>query len=66
MNVSIIFAVFVTVIIFKFDGTLGCYNQLIKAHDKLHSIVMGFKLLTIKSRYVNCTIKVCELFNMHQ
>ena len=56
MKISILFAVFATVIIFKFDDTLGCYNQLIKAHDKLHPLVMGSNYSSLnQGTYVNCT-----------
>jgi len=41
MKISILFTLFVTVIIFKLDGTCGCLHQLIRAHDKLHSLVTG-------------------------
>ena len=48
MKISILFAVFVTVINFKFDGTLGCFpsiplTPLIKAHDKLYSFASVYK-----------------------
>lgn len=41
MKISIILALFVTVIIFQFDCTFGCYNQLIRAHHKLHALATG-------------------------
>ena len=43
MKISILFTLFVTVIIFEFDGTFGCLHQLIRAHDKFHSFFTGSK-----------------------
>jgi len=41
MKISILFTLFVTVVIFEFDGTFGCLHQLNRAHDKFHSLVTG-------------------------